>query len=113
MKPSFSKFISILALFSLITPSSADYIRYSLAKITSIEPREWNDDNLMTILNIVSSTQNVTKPYTFDKWHRGRSAAISNVYKDFPLTGNEPVITASFGLYNVGDKDPQKYGLSK
>lgn len=105
--------LKILAFFSFSTLISADYIRYSIVNITSIEPREWDTDNLMTTLNIVSQTQNVTQAYTFGKWPRGRSGVTNSLYKDVPLTGTEPVVTVSFALYNVGDKDPQKYGLSK
>lgn len=92
---------------------SADYIRQSIGEIQSIEPREWDVDRLWANLNLVAGAKNLTQYYVIDKYPRGNNTTYENMFKDITISGSEPDLTLSYALYNVGDGDPQKVGLSK
>lgn len=91
----------------------ADYVRLSLGEVVVEEPREWKADNLWANINLVTQNQNLTSNWSLEdtKWERGTRGTASKAWKDITISGNEPNLTLSFAIYNVGDKDPQAVGL--
>ena len=103
----------LLVVPCLVGLTSADFIRFSITDILSIEPREWDTDHLQAHLNLVTRTQNITSHYLFDDWPRGRHTTPTDVWKDVPVTSSDPTVTLAFAIFNTGDKDPQDKALSE
>ncbi|KAF2821040.1 hypothetical protein CC86DRAFT_107801 [Ophiobolus disseminans] len=90
---------------------SADFVRFSVKEILSIEPREWNTDQIWASINLVTNSQNVTQKYVYGDFPRGKRYRTEEAYKDITISGTEPDLTIALAVYNVGDDDPQEIGL--